>query len=142
MSDMESPTRKASGLNEAVAGEIRAELARRRWSQAELAAKLGADQMWLSRRLRAAKPLTLTEFDAIAQALEIAPAELLGRALRVGVQPTVTNVERPDRPPTKTVDHGPKGRPGSVSGYRRSRQKRALTAEERSLLVSAGSRHE
>jgi len=138
MSDMESPTRKASGLNEAVAGEIRAELARRRWSQAELAAKLGEDQMWLSRRLRASKPLTLTEFDAIAQALEITPAELLGRALRVASVPTVSNIERHDRPPTKTVDHGPKGRPGAVAGHRRTRMKRAFTPEELSLLTAAG----
>lgn len=136
MSDMESPTRKASGLNEAVAGEIRAELARRRWSQAELAAKLGEDQMWLSRRLRAAKPLTLTEFEAICLALDLAPSELLGRAIRGTWQPTVPKFETPGRPPNKTGDRGPKGRGGSVSPGRRTRQKRALTAEERSLLAA------
>lgn len=109
MSGMESSARRASGLNSAVAAEIRAELARRQWTQVELAAKLGEDQMWLSRRLRAAKPLTLTEFEAICLALSITPAELLGRALRVGQQPTPGY----SHPPVRPTDNRPKGGPGA-----------------------------
>lgn len=105
---MDKPTRGARGyLNEAVAGEIRAELARRQWSQVELASKLGEDQMWLSRRLRATKPLTLTEFEAIARVLEIAPSELLARAIKAAAPTTLAKTPPPDRP----RDNRPKGGP-------------------------------
>lgn len=127
---MTTPTRTASGLNEAVAGEIRAELARRQWSQVELATKLGVDQMWLSRRLRATKALTLTEFEAIAQVLDLSPAELIAAALgrTTGIKPPY--VPGTVRPP----DRRPKGRSDSRNSDHRSRQKRALTPEEKALL--------
>ena len=129
---MTTSTRAAGGLNEAVAGEIRAELARRQWSQVELATRMGVDQMWLSRRLRAVKPLTLTEFEAIAQALGLTPADLMGAAARRPGQPTPPRVTRAVRPP----DGRPKNRPGHALANGRTRQKRDLTPEERSAIAA------
>jgi len=137
-----TPTERATTLTERVAEEIRALMGRRRVSGAALARSLGRSEAWISYRLSGKQTIDLHDLEAIAAALGVAPVELLPVGDRRPGQPTLPNVERPDRPPTKTVDHGPKGRPGGVSGYRRSRQKRALTAEERSILVGAGSFHE
>jgi hypothetical protein len=123
---MDSPVRTGGGLNAAVAAEVRAELARRRWSQVELAAKLGEDQMWLSRRLRGTKPLTITELEAIALALQLTPAELLARAVQAVGSLTQGYFALTDRPRDTRPSGGPgKGRvngpPNGASPVRRSR---------------------
>ena len=123
-------------LSAMVAEEIRVLLARRQMSRSELARRLGVSAMWVSDRLRGQTPIGLDDVERIAAVLEVAPVELFPPSIRRPGQPTLAHVERHDRPPTKTVDHGPKGRPGAVSGHRRTRQKRSLTAEERSLLAA------
>lgn len=106
---MKTPSRDPGVLNRAVAGEIRAELARRQWSQAELASKMGVDQMWLSRRLRAVKPLTLTEFEAIAEALEMTPAELMAAAVGRVRQTTRQYSPLAEKPMSPRPSRGPGG---------------------------------
>lgn len=54
-----------------VAGEIRAELARQRRSQAELAELLGVSKPWLSRRLSGETPLSVADVAVIAEALQV-----------------------------------------------------------------------
>lgn len=124
---MDTSERSGGGrLNAAVTAEIRAELARRRWSQVDLANRLGEDQMWLSRRLRGTKPLSLTEFEAIAEALSITPAELVGRAVRGMAQTTAEYFAQTIRPRDTRPSGGPKtpgisARPNVAPGVRRSR---------------------
>lgn len=139
---MTTSTRETTALNKAVAAQIRSLLGVRMLRQSQLASRMGVTEVWLSRRLREVQPMSLDDVERIAQALDLAPAELIASAVKGSWQPTLTKVGPPGRPPTKTSDHGPKGRPGTVSTQRRSRQKRALTAEERSLAVASGSRHE
>lgn len=55
-----------------VAGEIRAELARQRRSQAELAELLGVSKPWLSRRLSGETPLAVADVVVMAEALGVA----------------------------------------------------------------------
>lgn len=54
-----------------VAGEIRAELARQRKSQAELASQLGVSRPWLSRRLSGETPLSVGDVVVMADALGV-----------------------------------------------------------------------
>ena len=124
---MKTPTREPGALNRAVAGEIRAELARRQWSQTELATRMGVDQMWLSRRLRAVKPLTLTEFEAIAEALEMTPAELMAAAVGRVRQTTRQYSPLTEKPSTPRPARGPAGaqqktHPSGGQAVRRSRR--------------------
>lgn len=138
---MDTAVRSGGGLNASVAAEVRAELARRRWSQADLAQRLGTDQMWLSRRLRGTKPLSLTEFEAIARALEITPTELLGRAVRAPVLPTEEYSAGSIRPRDTRPVGGPQkrkmsGPPNVAQGVRRSRVTGTpLTATATSLVA-------
>lgn len=126
MLSMDTSVRLGGGLNVSVAAEVRAELARRRWSQAELAQRLGVDQMWLSRRLRGTKPLSLSEFEAIARALEITPTELLERAVRLTVKTTeeystLSIRAMSGRPPGGQQAHIVSGPPNVAAAVRRSR---------------------
>jgi transcriptional regulator with XRE-family HTH domain len=59
-----------------VAGEIRAELARQRKSQAELAGQLGVSRPWLSRRLSGETPLSIGDVVVIAGTLGVSIAAL------------------------------------------------------------------
>lgn len=63
--------------SEAVAAEIRAELARRRIPQARLAALLGVSQVSVSRRLSGETPFDLNELVKVADFLGIDVADLL-----------------------------------------------------------------
>lgn len=123
-------------LSARVAEEIRVLLARRQMSRSELSRRLGVSAMWVSDRLRGQTPIGLDDVERIAEVLEVSPAELFPSDVRRPGQPTVAKLELPDRPPAKTGTRGPKGRGDSVSPMHRSRQKRALTADERSLLVA------
>lgn len=59
-----------------IAGEIRAEMARRRITQEEMARRLGTDQAVVSRKLRAASPFTLRDIERWAAALDIPITQL------------------------------------------------------------------
>lgn len=76
---MENPGRPATSLSDAVAKEIRVLLVRREMKQTELAARLGVNEMWLSRRLRGAQALDLNDLDRIAAVLEVQITDLLPR---------------------------------------------------------------
>jgi len=101
--------RRANALNEAVAGEIRAALARRRWPAGELARRLGENEMWLSRRLRGSQPMTLSDIERIADTLAMSPSELIASAVRMAAQTTVAKVSVAER----LKDGRPKGREGA-----------------------------
>lgn len=58
-----------------VARNIRAELARREWSQGQLAAAAGYSAGALSRRLKGGDSLTVRDLDRIATALNIPPSD-------------------------------------------------------------------
>lgn len=67
-------------LRERVATEVRAELARQRKTQAELAAHLGISQMAVSRRLNSEVGMDFDELDSIARWLGVP----FGQFLQVG----------------------------------------------------------
>lgn len=77
---MESATRTAIQLSDAVGKEIRVLLLRRDMKQTELAAKMGVGEMWLSRRLRGAQEIGLNDLQRIAQALDVEATTLLPRS--------------------------------------------------------------
>lgn len=61
-----------------VAGNVRAEMARRNYSQTSLAKKLGRTQQALSRRLCGQTAFSVTELDQIAEALGCSLNDLIG----------------------------------------------------------------
>lgn len=67
-------------LSARVAGEIRAEMARRRISGRSLASELGVSQAWMSGRLSGATPIDLNDLELIAQGIGVEAVELLSRA--------------------------------------------------------------
>ena len=62
---------RGAQADQLVAGEIRAELARQRRPQAELAELLGVSKPWLSRRLSGETPLAIADVAVIAEALGV-----------------------------------------------------------------------
>jgi transcriptional regulator with XRE-family HTH domain len=64
---------KEPRLPEAVAAEIRAELARRRLSARRAAARLGWTQAYLSRRLNGDVPFDVKDIEALAGLLGVSP---------------------------------------------------------------------
>lgn len=69
--------RMASSLNAHVAGEIRAELGRQNRSQASLAAALGWQTTYFSRRMTAAVPFTIDDLEAISAELGVSLKTLM-----------------------------------------------------------------
>ena len=67
---MVDPTQK-DRLNEAIAAEVRAQLARRRLSGVRAARALGWTQNYISRRISGAVPFTVADLDALADLLEV-----------------------------------------------------------------------
>jgi transcriptional regulator with XRE-family HTH domain len=69
-------------LPERVAREIRAELARQQMTQATLAAAMGKNEMYVSRRLGVQKdgrlPLDMTDLERIAEVLKVPASHFLG----------------------------------------------------------------
>lgn len=63
--------------HEAIAAEIRAELARRKVSQVKIAALLDISQVGVSRRLRGETPLDVNELVKIADFLEVPAAHFI-----------------------------------------------------------------
>ncbi|MFF9565776.1 helix-turn-helix domain-containing protein [Leifsonia sp. NPDC014704] len=79
MSQSTTPLRRV-----ALAGEIRAEMARQRVSVAQLADATGISQSTLYRRLNGVKPLQLEELDAICASLKVSLVALTERAKTAG----------------------------------------------------------
>ncbi len=67
-----------NSLSARVAENVRAEMARRRQSQAALARHLGRTQQFVSRRMTGATSFTLDELDQIADILDVRLVDLLG----------------------------------------------------------------
>ena len=114
--------RPRTSLNDAVAKEIRVLLLRRDMRQTELAANLGVNEMWLSRRLRGAQPLDLNDLQRIADALGVEVADLFPRndaraePVRAGghsMGPNARRTEktRPNGHPKRTGPHRDTRRP-------------------------------
>lgn len=66
-------------LDEELAGNVRAELARRRISQLALAPTINMTTKTLGARLRAETSFTVPELLALAAAIDVDPADLLPR---------------------------------------------------------------
>lgn len=66
---------------QAVAGEVRAAIARAGLSHMEVASRIGMDRQVLGRKLNGYSPIGLEEIAAISQALGVSPASLIGPAL-------------------------------------------------------------
>lgn len=75
LSDMTSP---GSSLNDFIASELRAALARRRLTGRRLALALGESHTWVSRRLSCQVELSTTDIERICGVLQISVASLLG----------------------------------------------------------------
>lgn len=69
------------GLNGALAAEIRAELAVREKTQTWLADEAGVDRLTLRRYLKAQRAMNTALVEAIAEALQLDPGELMARAV-------------------------------------------------------------
>lgn len=72
-----TPSMTPTTPSEAVAAEIRAELARRRIRQAKLAALLGISQVSVSRRLSGETPFDINELVKVAEFLGIPVSDIL-----------------------------------------------------------------
>ncbi len=66
--------------SDCVAGEVRAEMARQRVTQRQLAADADWDERYLSRRLRSEVPFSVDDIDVISQLLGISPSKLTSPA--------------------------------------------------------------
>lgn len=62
-----------------ILGNVRAEIARRRLSQTAIAAEMGQNQQWLSRRLIGYVPLSVPELMTLAQVIGCDLVSLLPR---------------------------------------------------------------
>lgn len=67
-----------NSFTQRVAGTVRAELARHRKSQGDLAAALGVSRSYVSRRLMGEVAFDVDEVSRIAEWLQISPQALLG----------------------------------------------------------------
>lgn len=68
----------ASNLSEKISSEVRAELARQRLSQAEVATAMGRSQAYLSRRLSGETPFDVDDLDRLTEILGVPVTALLG----------------------------------------------------------------
>ena len=101
---MDIPARSTTDLSRAVATEIRVLLLRRNMNQAQLAERMGVNEVWVSRRLRGAQQLDLNDLQRIADVLDVAIADLLPTSARqlndrlaqtVGTRPHPVDVRSP-----------------------------------------------
>ena len=69
-----------------VLGNVRAEIARRRLSQSDIAREMGQNQQWLSRRLIGYVPLSVPELMTLAGIIGVDIADLLP-VRRQGLEP-------------------------------------------------------
>lgn len=99
-----------------MAAEIRAELARRRMQQAELAVLVKEDPSWVSRILGERRRITVDDLERIASALGLGAVDLLPLDARGGSRVTAGYRDQAD----SIVADRPDGRPraGDVSPVR------------------------
>lgn len=76
-----NPNRFAAAIDEIVASEVRAEIARQKTKQKYLADKLGLHPNIIGRKVRGEVAFTVPELCAVAIALGIDPTVILNRAL-------------------------------------------------------------
>lgn len=67
--------------SQAIAGELRAEIARQQRRMGDLGEVLGLSQPAVSARLNGRQPLTVEELIVVAQWLGISPVDLMSRSL-------------------------------------------------------------
>lgn len=67
-------------LNEAVAAELRAAIARRSITQRQLASASGMSANYLNARLRGRRPFTVEELFTVSSVLKLSPATILRAA--------------------------------------------------------------
>lgn len=75
-----SRTKSGETRNAALAGEIRAELARQQLSGRELARRVGKPETTVARYLRGGTAMSLDDIELFAQALEMSTVDLVARA--------------------------------------------------------------
>jgi transcriptional regulator with XRE-family HTH domain len=131
-------------LSDRVAEEIRALMARKRISGAELARRLEVSPMWISYRLAGRQEIGLTDLERISRILDVEPVDLLASATvsTAGIKRSYVpgSVRPPEhrskgRPDSRNSDR-PKGRVDGRNNDRRSQLKRALTPEEKALIAA------
>jgi len=71
----------AGSLTVRTAANIRALLAYRGLKQRDLAKALERNEVWVSVRMRGHQPISLADLDAIAQVLEVEPADLIPKSV-------------------------------------------------------------
>lgn len=76
---MSAETVAPMSLADVVVANVRAEIARRRWTQSQAAVRLGLSQQALSDRLTGRSRVSIDELGRIADALRLDPADLLAR---------------------------------------------------------------
>jgi len=111
---METDTRTAIGLSAHVGKEIRKRLIDLDMTQVQLAAKIGENEMWMSRRLRGTQPIDLNDLERIAAVLGVAVTDLLpvreGRVIATAGTPSSEPNSRYLRPARKPRSSRPRGR--------------------------------
>jgi transcriptional regulator with XRE-family HTH domain len=116
----ESPAR---GFAEQVVAEIRAEMGRQQVRYVRLAERLGENEVWVSRKVRGLTPLTMTDLERIATALDVEVADLLPTSTRRRINKTSsppavrTSGPRSQRAllaPGHATGRHPTGRPASA----------------------------
>lgn len=108
-----------------LAGEVRAHLARRRWSNRQFARQLGVQPTWIDRRLNGTTPMDADDIELFAATLGLTPAQLMAGALAPDVAGGVTRVESlddgavvipfPQRNPVVRDPFGPDGIPARAA---------------------------
>lgn len=117
-------------MRERTAEEVRVALARKRMSATQLAKQMGVSQAFIWRRLSGETAFDVDNLERIGAILGVEPADLLPRPANLSARSNLDKTHAPVRP----RDNRPKGRSESGLANRRSRQKRALTPEELSVI--------
>ncbi len=103
---MSTPT-QAPELSAAVSAEIRALMARRMMTQADLAERLGVSEMWVSRKVRARQVIDLNDLQRIAAALDVTVVDLLPRDVAGNTLRYRARDDRVTRPASRTDSRRP-----------------------------------
>jgi len=69
--------RRPLTANDQIRANVRELMDLRRWTQADLAERLGRSQPWLSKRLTGTTPFQIEDLDTFSAAFGLKPAELL-----------------------------------------------------------------
>lgn len=100
-------------LRELVAGELRATLARKRISAAELARRIGWTQTYMARRVDGRAAIDMDDLQAISEALDMPVTALFPTAVRPNDRSGASPVQAAQ--PRRTAPTRPKGRPVNAS---------------------------